>query len=29
MKHEGSDFTLDVWDEKNPKSDEKMHGTEI
>ena len=28
MKHEGSDFTLDVWDEKNPKSDEKnaWHG---
>tara|TARA_B100000945_G_scaffold311786_1_gene305482 strand:+ start:1124 stop:1930 length:807 start_codon:yes stop_codon:yes gene_type:complete len=23
MKHEGFDFTLDVWDEKNPKSDEK------
>ena len=22
MKHEGFDFTLDVWDEKNPKSDE-------
>ena len=22
MKHEGYDFTLDVWDEKNPKSDE-------
>jgi len=21
MKHEGYDFTLDVWDEKNPKSD--------
>ena len=28
MKHEGFDFTLDVWDEKNPKSDEKnaWHG---
>jgi len=23
MKHEGFDFTKDVWDEKNPKSDEK------
>lgn len=23
MKHEGFDFTLDVWDEKSPKSDEK------
>ena len=23
MKHEGFDFTIDVWDEKNPKSDEK------
>ena len=22
MKHEGFDFTLNVWDEKNPKSDE-------
>ena len=28
MKHEGFDFTLNVWDEKNPKSDEKnaWHG---
>ena len=28
MKHEGFDFTLDVWDEKNPKSYEKnaWHG---
>tara|TARA_E500000178_G_scaffold296104_1_gene302182 strand:- start:4729 stop:5535 length:807 start_codon:yes stop_codon:yes gene_type:complete len=28
MKHEGFDFTLDVWDEKEPKSDEKnaWHG---
>ena len=28
MKHEGFDFTLDVWDEENPKSDEKnaWHG---
>ncbi len=28
MKHEGYDFTLNVWDEKNPKSDEKdaWHG---
>ena len=28
MKHEGFDFTIDVWDEKNPKSDEKnaWHG---
>tara|TARA_B100000575_G_scaffold293401_1_gene304684 strand:+ start:1216 stop:2022 length:807 start_codon:yes stop_codon:yes gene_type:complete len=28
MKHEGFDFSLDVWDEKNPKSDEKnaWHG---
>ena len=28
MKHEGLDFTLDVWDEENPKSDEKnaWHG---
>ena len=28
MKHEGFDFTLDVWDEKNPTSDEKnaWHG---
>ena len=28
MKHEGFDFTLDVWDEKNPKSDENnaWHG---
>ena len=23
MKHEGFDFTVDVWDEKKPKSDEK------
>ena len=23
MKHEGFDFTVNVWDEKNPKSDEK------
>ena len=23
MKHEGFDFTKDVWDEKHPKSDEK------
>ncbi len=23
MKHEGFDFTLNVWDEKSPKSDEK------
>jgi hypothetical protein len=23
MRHEGFDFTLDVWDEKVPKSDEK------
>ena len=23
MKHEGFDFTKNVWDEKNPKSDEK------
>lgn len=23
MKHEGFDFTIDVWDKKNPKSDEK------
>jgi len=23
MRHEGFDFTLNVWDEKNPKSDEK------
>ena len=23
MKHEGFDFTINVWDEKNPKSDEK------
>ena len=23
MKHEGFDFTLNVWDEENPKSDEK------
>ena len=22
MKHEGFDFTINVWDEKNPKSDE-------
>ena len=22
MRHEGFDFTVDVWDEKNPKSDE-------
>ena len=22
MRHEGYDFTLDVWDEKKPKSDE-------
>ena len=22
MKHEGFDFTVNVWDEKNPKSDE-------
>ena len=29
MKHEGFDFTLNVWDEKNPKSDEKTHGMEI
>ena len=28
MKHEGFDFTLNVWDEKNPKSDENdaWHG---
>ena len=28
MKHEGFDFTLNVWDEKEPKSDEKnaWHG---
>ena len=28
MKHEGFDFTLDVWDETNPKSDEEnaWHG---
>ena len=28
MKHEGFDFTLNVWDEKNPKSDEEnaWHG---
>ena len=28
MKHEGFDFTLNVWDEKNPKCDEKnaWHG---
>ena len=28
MKHEGFDFTLDVWDEKTPKSDEEnaWHG---
>ncbi len=28
MKHEGFDFTLNVWDEKNPKSDEQnaWHG---
>jgi len=28
MKHEGFDFTLNVWDENNPKSDEKnaWHG---
>ncbi len=28
MKHEGFDFTLDVWDEESPKSDEKnaWHG---
>jgi|TARA_B110001452_G_scaffold258737_1_gene254286 SAM-dependent methyltransferase len=28
MKHEGFDFTLNVWDEKNPKSNEKdaWHG---
>ena len=28
MKHEGFDFTLNVWDEENPKSDEKdaWHG---
>ena len=23
MKHEGFDFTINVWDEKKPKSDEK------
>ena len=23
MKHEGFDFTINVWDEKNPKSDER------
>ena len=23
MKHEGFDFTVNVWDEKNPKSDEE------
>ena len=23
MRHEGFDFTVDVWDEKHPKSDEK------
>tara|TARA_B100000530_G_scaffold321333_1_gene255390 strand:- start:387 stop:728 length:342 start_codon:yes stop_codon:yes gene_type:complete len=23
MRHEGFDFTVDVWDEKKPKSDEK------
>ena len=23
MKHEGFDFTVNVWDEKKPKSDEK------
>ena len=23
MKHEGFDFTINVWDEKSPKSDEK------
>ena len=23
MKHEGFDFTVNVWDETNPKSDEK------
>ena len=28
MKHEGFDFTLNVWDEENPKSDENdaWHG---
>ena len=28
MKHEGFDFTLNVWDEEEPKSDEKnaWHG---
>ena len=28
MKHEGFDFTLNVWDEKKPKSDEEnaWHG---
>ena len=28
MKHEGFDFTMNVWDEKEPKSDEKnaWHG---
>ena len=28
MKHEGFDFTLNVWDEKEPKSDERnaWHG---
>ena len=26
MKHEGFDFTKNVWDEKDPKSDEKMFG---
>ena len=25
MKHEGFDFTLNVWDEEEPKSDEKNH----
>ena len=29
MKHEGFDFTLDVWDEESLKVTRKMHGMEI
>ena len=29
MKHEGFDFTVDVWDEENLKVTKMMHGMEI